>query len=493
MRTNHQDPPYDLVVVGCGIAGLSAAVTAHQAGATVAVIERAPREERGGNTRYTESFWRMKSADAVSDDFEERFAENAGGWPDPAVTKDLALDRENQPAILRALSVVDPALIAKIADDAPKALAWLSSFGVTFDFLPIYFLSQSTTRMGPVGGGLALIEALGGYADQNPDGIRFHYETAAKGLIQDDSGAVIGVRAVGRGNRPVEIFGRSVVLASGGFEGNPEMLSHYIGPQAQFIRPVARGGHYNRGEGVRMALDAGAAGCGDFGSFHAQPVDPRSTDWEPVVLNYAYGVLVNDAGRRFVDEGPAMVDATYEVITRLIMGQRQGLAYAVFDAGLDDVENWPITVRTRVPPHQADSLEDLATQMGVPVPAFLETIASFNAACPDGGGFDPLTPDGLAATDLDPPKSNWARPLVKPPFRAWPIICSNCFTFGGVKIDERARVINTEGDPIPGLYGAGEVAGLYYRVYTGATSVMRGAVTGRLAGQDAAMRRNATD
>ena len=265
MSPETRNPPYDLVVVGCGIAGLSAAVTAHQAGATVAVIERAPAEERGGNTRYTESFWRMKSADAVSDDFEERFAENAGGWPDPGITRDLALDRENQPAVLRSLGVVDPSVISAIADDAPKALAWLSSFGVTFDFLPIYFLSQSTTRMGPVGGGLALIEALGAYADQHPNDIHFHYETAAKGLIQDDTGAVVGVRAIGRGNRPVEIFGRSVVLASGGFEGNPEMVSHYIGPQAQFIRPVARGGHYNRvrvcaWRSTRVRRDAATSG-----------------------------------------------------------------------------------------------------------------------------------------------------------------------------------------------------------------------------------------
>ena len=107
--------------------------------------------------------------------------------------------------------------------------------------------------------------------------------------------------------------------------------------------------------------------------------------------------------------------------------------------------------------------------------------------------FDPLTLDKLATSGVTPKKSNWARPIIKPPFRAWPIICANCFTFGGVKIDEKARVINTEGDIIPGLYAAGEVAGLYYRVYTGATSVMRGAVTGRWAGADASLKRNASN
>ena len=239
-----------------------------------------------------------------------------------------------------------------------------------------------------------------------------------------------------------------------------------------------------------MALEAGAAPCGDFGSFHAQPVDPRSTDIEPVVLNYNFGVLINDSGYRFTDEGPEMVDATYEVVTRLIMGERNGIAYAVFDGSLEDIENWPVTIRSRVPPFKAENLDDLAVAINVNPQEMVATIKSYNVACPPSGGFNPLQLDGLGTSGITPKKSNWARPLLKPPYRAWPIICSNCFTFGGVKIDSKARVINTEGDIIPGLYAAGEVAGLYYRVYTGATSVMRGAVTGRWAGVDAGLRRN---
>ena len=484
------DLSFDVVVVGCGIAGLSAAVMAQQNGARVAILERAPKDERGGNTRYTESLWRMKTVDAVSEDFLDKFAENAGGWPDPGIVQDAVLDRNSQPRVLRSLGVVDPQVVAAIADDAPKAIAWLAEFGIRFDDIPMYFLSQSTTRMGPIGGGLALVEALGEYADSRPDEIHFFYETAARSLIMDETGRVIGIEAIGDGNVPRRIMGANVVLACGGFQGNPEMLSHYVGPQSQFIRPVSRGGHYNRGEGVRMALSAGAAPCGDFGSFHAQPVDPRSTDIEPVVLNYNLGVLINDSGKRFTDEGPAMVDATYEVVTRLIMGERHGVAYAVFDASLDEVENWTVTVRSRVPPLQGATLADLAVEMGVDAQELTLTIDAYNAACPTSDGFDPLASDGLATSGVNPKKSNWARPIVTPPFRAWPIICSNCFTFGGIKIDDHARVVNTEGDIIPGLYAAGEVAGLYYRVYTGATSVMRGAVTGRMAGVDAARRRN---
>lgn len=480
----------DLIVVGCGIAGLSAAVAAQQNGAKVALLERAVREERGGNTRYTESYWRMQSADAVSEDFEDQLAANSGGYPDPSIVNEAARPYEEWPALLRSLGITDPELIATLAREAPVALQWLQGFGVTFDFLPNYFINESTTRMAPVGGGLALVEALATYAESVPDDIAVHYETTARALIHGEQGAVIGVAAVGLGNRRIDFRGAAVVLASGGFEGNPEMLSHYLGPQALYIRPVARGGHYNRGEGIRMALDAGAAPAGDYGSFHAQPVDPRSGEQEPVVLTYTYGILVNKLGKRFVDEAPTTVDASYESRTREIMKQPDGLAWAIHDGRLDDVPNWQKAVRTREPAIVADTLEELAAAIEIDPEALAATVASYNAACPDPAAFEPLRADGLATHGLEPPKSHWSRILDRPPFRAWPIIAANCFTFGGVKVNANAQVINMDGEVIPGLYAAGEVVGLYYRNYPGSTSVMRGAVTGRLAAADFTRRHN---
>ncbi len=131
----------------------------------------------------------------------------------------------------------------------------------------------------------------------------FFYETTARSLIQDEDGAVIGVRCAGPGHKSLELRAPSVVLASGGFEGNPEMLTHYLGPRARYIRPVARGGYYNKGEGIRMALAIGAAACGDYGSFHAEPLDPRSGATEPVVLVFNYGILVNKLGAAFRQRG----------------------------------------------------------------------------------------------------------------------------------------------------------------------------------------------
>ena len=484
------DTSYDVIVVGCGIAGLSAAVSAQEAGAKVALLERAPREERGGNTRYTESFWRMRSHDAVSEDFWDRFAENAGGHLDPAVIADSAKPYDAWPRLLRGLGFVDPELVAALAEGAGPTLRWLTGFGVSFDFLPNYFITESTTRMAPAGGGLALVEALAAHAESVPDRIAIRYETTACRLALDADGRVSGVEASGVNNRTLRLHARAVVLACGGFEGNPEMLSRYLGPQSQFIRPVARGGYYNRGEGIRMALDIGAAPCGDYGSFHAQPVDPRSGRHEPVVLNYPYGILVNRDGARFVDEAPATVDASYEATTRRIMAQPEGIAFAVTDARLHDVPNWQKSVRTDQPPVEAETPATLAQALGIDGAGLAHTLEAYNAACAAEDGFTPLALDGLATCGLAPPKSNWARPIDRPPYRAWPIIAANCFTFGGLKIDPRARVLNTDGEAIPGLYAAGETAGLYYRTYTGSTSVMRGAVFGRIAGLDAAARRN---
>ncbi len=474
---------FDVAVVGSGIAGLSAAVSALEAGARVAVLERAAREERGGNTRYTESFWRMRDRDTVSEDFDERLASNAGGHFDPEFLKDAGRPYEDWPRPLRAFGFTDPELIRVWGEDAGPALRWLEGFGVRWDFLPTYFPYQSTTRIAPVGGGLALVEALAAEAERR--GASIFYETAARGLVRSEDGEIVGVEAVQRG-RPRRFLGR-VVLASGGFEGNPEMLARYLGPKAQWTRPVARGGYYNRGEGVAMGLDAGAAPAGEFGAFHAQPVDPRSGAIEPVVLHYGYGVLVNRAGERFTDEAARPVDAGYERVARAVLEQPEGLAWAVFDAGLDDAPHWRVTVRSDREPLEAQTVEALAEAAGLDPAALAATLAAYNAACPeDASAFRPDGLDGLATQGLRPPKSNWARPLVRPPFRAWPVICANCFTFGGLRIDIHGRVIDLDGDPIPGLYAAGETAGLFYGDYTGATSVMRGAVFGRRAGRHAA-------
>jgi tricarballylate dehydrogenase len=476
---------FDVVVAGCGVAGLSAAVAAAQAGASVAVIERATRDERGGQSRYTEAYLRMKSHREVTDDFETHLAENGSGSVDPELVAEAAGDVAHRPALTRALSIADPGVIERFADSAGPTVEWLEGMGVRFDFLPTQFLTRSQPRLLPVGGGQALVDALAARAETL--GVTFFYETTAVDLVQAGNGAITGLKVSGRGHAQFVLQGE-VVLACGGFEGNAEMMTRYIGPRSVYLRPVCKGGYYNRGEGIRMALDAGAAPCGDFGSYHAEPVDPRSGIAEPSIFIFPYGVLVNLDGERFTDEAPGTVDAHYERVTRRIYEQRGGTAWVVLDAKHQRIPNYRLGIRTDKPPVVADTLAALAGKIGVPAQALQATVERYNQACV-AGETRPLELDGLATRGLNPPKSNWAVSLDQAPYHAYPIISANVFTFGGLKTDESARVLNGDGDPIPGLYAAGETAGLFYGNYTGATSVLKGLVFGRIAGGIAAGRR----
>jgi tricarballylate dehydrogenase len=476
---------FDVVVAGCGVGGLSAAVAAAENGARVAVLERAPREERGGQSRYTEAYLRMKSESEVTDDFELHIAENCSGYIDPELVEEASRDRESRVASARALSLADPDFIQTFADMAGPTVAWMKGFGVRFDFLPTQFLTKSQPRLLPVGGGQALVDALAARAETL--GVRFFYETTALSLEQDDGGAVTGLVARGPAGRV--LFGGQVVLACGGFEGSAEMMARYVGPRSVYLRPICRGGYFNRGEGIRMALDIGAAGSGDFGSYHAEPIDPRAGGSEPSVFIFPYGILVNKEGRRFVDEAPGTVDAYYERVTRRIYEQRDGLAYTIVDARHTRIPNYRLGIRTDKPPIVGNTIEELAKALQIAPEALAATVNEYNAACVPGD-WRPLELDGLATRGLNPPKSNWATPLVEGPFHAYPIISANVFTFGGLKVDTQARVLDGDGHPIAGLYAAGEIIGVYYGNYTGATSVLKGMVFGKLAGEDAARLRN---
>lgn len=468
---------FDVVVAGCGVAGLSAAVTAAELGLKVALLERTSREDRGGQSRYTEAYLRMKAIDQVSDDFETHLAEHAGVYMDPDFAAEMGGDRAGWSHMTRALASPDPEMIMSFADHVPETIAWLKDLGVKFDFLPTQFLTKTQPRLLPVGGGEALVEALAVRAESL--GVEFFYHTTARRLLLNDRGEVQGLLAHRPDEGGVQFLGK-VVLACGGFEGNPAMMARYVGPRSVYLRPVCKGGYFNRGEGIEMALDAGAAPCGEFGSYHAEPVDPRSGVSEPSIFIFPYGVLVNKRGHRFTDEAPGTVDAYYERVTRRIYEQEEGIAYVILDQRVKDVPNYRLAIRTDQPAIEADSLESLGEKLGMPAGEFETTVARYNAACPDADGFKALELDGLATRDLFPPKSNWSRRIDQGPFMAYPIISANVFTFGGLKIDPSGQVLDTDGHPMKNLYAAGETVGMYYTNYTGATSVLKGLVFGRL-------------
>src|SRR6516164_1275781 len=185
---------FDVVVLGHGIAGLSAAVSAMQQGAKVGVVERAPVEESGGCTRYTEAFLRLKSEDELSDDFDAQMAEVASANPDPSLIDEMAAAPESWGNVVRTMSVTDPEYLSTFSREAVPTVHWLKTFGIRFIplYLPQITCRAETTRMiVPSGGGAALVEALSKAALEG--GARFFYETTGRSLIEDDSGRVVGL------------------------------------------------------------------------------------------------------------------------------------------------------------------------------------------------------------------------------------------------------------------------------------------------------------
>lgn len=477
----------DLIIAGCGVAGLSAAVTALEQGLKVINLERSGEALFGGNSRWTEAYMRMKNDTEVSDDFEEQFAKNAGWNIDQNVLSALSEDPAHRPAYVKAHALPDPEVIAAFAASVPPTLAWLKGLGLKFEPQPIYLLTQNTTRIAAKGGGLAIIEALRARALVLGGEIRYH--TTAEDLLRDDDGRVVGLVCTRPDGRREILRAKHVILASGGFQGNPEMMTRYVGLRSRHIRPVAIGGYSNKGEGIRMALAAGAAPAGEYGSYHAEPIDPRSKMAEAVVFIYPYGILVDNRARRFIDEAPGTVDAHYDNITRSIADQPDGICYVIFDAKVEDIPRWKTSIRSDQPAFSAPTLTGLADKLGLPAAALDRTVSAFNAACPaDESGFDPFKLDHRGTVGLAIDKSHWSRAIDKAPFHAYPIISSNCFTFGGLKVNSDAQVLDQDGRVMRGLYAAGETMGIYHQVYAGSTSVLRGLVFGRRAAQHAAGR-----
>jgi len=463
------DEQYDVVVVGCGAAGLAAAVSAAEVaseaasgGLAIAVLERAPREERGGNTRWTGSYMRLKNENTPAEGFVEDMLAFSKGKSDERYVRTLA-------------------------EKAPETISWLKSKGVEFGYLPTIFLTMKQPRLLPVGGGAAIVDTLSGQAERM--GVSILYETTAQRLILADDGSVAGLEVEASDGNVRKLGTRAVVIASGGFEGNPEMLAEHIPRSADVaLPPIAPGGSYNKGEGIRMALEAGAASAGQWDLFHAENTDPRSEKAEAVVMAYPYGILVNKGGERFLDEGEETIEETFELVSyKIFFEQDGGIAYTILDQKLFEISDWERAFNTDQEPYEAETIAGLAEKAGIDPKTLEHTVAEYNAATPeDDSGFNPHELDGLATTGLLPPKSNWARPLDDPPFMAYPIAASNVFTFGGIATNERAEVLHADGGPIPGLYAAGEMTGLYYHKYPGATSVLRSSVFGKIAGSGAA-------
>lgn len=459
-RNRDAVPDIDLIIVGCGVAGAAAAAAAAERAEElgvelrIVVLERARASERGGNSRWTAAYLRMTDIDTPAPGFVEDLVGNGQGH----VRREYA---------------------ERLAAEAGPTLRWVQSKGVEFGELPTIFLTQARPRLLPVGGGRVVLDTL--LAEAERRGVTIGYGSTAHRVELDHAGSVCSISVSDENGTVTDASVGAVIIASGGFEGSIEMMTEHVGSTP---RTVAPGGMFNRGEGIAMAVEVGARRAGDWSLFHAEPVDPRSHREEAVVMIYPYALLIDTSGRRFLDEGRATVDEQYEDTARRILALPDRTAWIIADQQVFDIPRFDDIVQTTLPPVSADTIEELAERIGVPVGELARTVSGYNAAV-QPGSFDPMRPDGKRAVGIEPPKSNWALPLDRPPFVAWPQECSNVFTFGGVDTDLDAVVVDRSGAPIRGLYAAGEVTGLYHGKYTGATSVLRGLVFGRIAGRHA--------
>jgi tricarballylate dehydrogenase len=249
---------------------------------------------------------------------------------------------------------------------------------------------------------------------------------------------------------------------------------------------ISPGGKFNTGDGIKMALALGAERSGDWNGMHAEPIDARSKNSAPVVLVYPYGIVVDKNGRRFFDEGGGLVHETWEWFARdMHFKTPDRIAFAILDSRLLAIPGYERAIRSEVPPVRADTLDALAKSLGVDAKNLVATVAQYNAACTgDAAKFDATRCDGLAASGLKPPKSNWARAIKEPPFLAYPLVGAVAYTFGGLATDSSACVLR-DGAPIPGLYAAGEITGHFYATAPNAVSILRAFVFGRIAGEEA--------
>jgi tricarballylate dehydrogenase len=278
-----------------------------------------------------------------------------------------------------------------------------------------------------------------------------------------------------------------VVLASGGFQGNPAMMRAHFGPGAEMIKLISPGTRFDTGDGIGVATEQGASVSGDWNGMHIEPVDPRSQNSAPVVLVYPYGIVVDQHGHRFFDEGGGLMHETWERLARDIHFARpKRMAYVILDSRLFEIDGYERAIRSEVPPYRAPSIEELAARIGIPAGNLRETVDAFNAAATgDPSRFDASRCDGLAAAGgLQPPKSNWARAIEKPPYLAYPLVGAIAYTFGGLATNAKAEVLGEQG-PMPGLYAAGETTGHFYRTAPNAVAVLRALVFGKIAGREA--------
>lgn len=490
MATTEQD----VVVVGAGNAAFCAALTVRELGCRALMLECAPEEESGGNSRFTSGAIRfayrgIEDLKAVMPDLSE---DEIAGTDFGTYTTDQFFDDMFRVTRYRTDAELCDLLVTRSFD----TIVWLRSKGVRF--VPIYgrqafkidgkFKFWGGLTIEASGGGPGLIRQL--TATALKEDIEIRYNSRALSLIHDGE-RVRGVRVKGASG-VYEIRCRAVILACGGFEANPEWRTRYLGPGWELAK--VRGTRFNMGDGINMALQIGAIPYGNWSGCHAVGWDYNAPEFGDLAVgdnfqkhSYPFGIMVNADGRRFVDEGADFRNYTYAKYGRIVLEQPDQVAWQIFDKKVLHLLRDEYRIK-RVTKVSANTLDELADKLdGVNKSAFLAQVREYNVAVRADIPFNPNVKDGRCTEGLAIPKSNWANRIDEAPFEAYQIGCGITFTFGGLRLKPTsAQVLDTDLKPMPGLYAAGElVGGLFYFNYPGGTGLTSGAVFGRMAGQGA--------
>lgn len=453
---------YDVLVAGGGNAALSAAITARQAGASVLVVEHAPKTMRGGNSRHTRNLRAMHTAPT-------------------SVLTDAYLEEEYWDDLKRVTGGQTDEHLARMTIRASQAaLPFLEACGVRFQPSLTGTLSLSRTNAFFLGGGKALLNAL--YATAERLGVDMLFDSEVREIDLDDGFA----RAVKINHKgfPETVQARCVIASAGGFQGNLDWMRQYWGDAVDNF--VIRGTPYAKGRVLKNLLAQGVGEVGDATQFHAVALDARAPQFDGGIVtrldSVPFSVVVNKHGDRFYDEGEDVWPKRYAIWGRLIAQQPDQIAYSICDA-----KSVPLFMPSVFPAITAGSIAELAGKFGLDAAKLEATIAAYNASVRPGA-FDGTKLDGCATEGLTPPKTNWAQRIETAPFVGYPLRPGITFTYLGLKVDERARVLMADGKPSANLFASGEImaGNILGKGYLAGFGMTIGTVFGRIAGAEAA-------